>query len=161
MQLYTAEMARRLEAAGVLPSVPWTVFAMRAVGVSDGGNSMELEPWDEAVAVALEAWRERVSECTPGTNDDIVRSVAQWKADGKPKSYRFHMTFAYNTRPMDGSNEAKKARRRLVAHGTAMCKSLGPVMCCEPHLCLFKDMAAYYPVELGGGGGAAAADWDD
>jgi hypothetical protein len=155
MRLYTVDMALQLEAAGVLPSVPWTVFAMRAVGVSDGGHSMELEPWDETVAVALEAWRERVSACTRGTLRPIVRSVAAWKAakkkKEKTKSYRFHMTYAYNTRRK--GNEAEMAKQRLIAYGNHMCKSLGPVMCRAPHLCYFNSMAAYHPVELGGGGG--------
>lgn len=152
MRLFTTSVAHRLERAGVLQSVPWTSFAMRVVGVNDLVNTVELEPWDDEVASAIECWRQRVVEClkdlTETKNAPIVRSVAQWKAN-KPKGhYRFHMAIAYVLFPVDQSIEALEARQRIFEGAREMMRSLGPVICRAPSLCHFSSMAAFHAVEL-------------
>ena len=64
--------ALRMEAAGVLPSVPWTSFAMRAVGLDAAARTVELEPWDDAVAESLDRWRAAVAACRPPAHVNAV-----------------------------------------------------------------------------------------
>lgn len=151
MRVYTAITALRLESVGVLPSIPLTVFAMRAVCFSDGATTVELEPWDETVAVALETWRRKVSEATTNSVPaPFVRSVDKWKKtkNNKPKHYCFHMSIGYRIFPVGISDEANNAKQTLVEKGTEMCKSLGPIMCRAPNLCHFTSMAAFHPVVI-------------
>ena len=148
MQLYIASTALQLERAGVLSSVPWTTFAMRAVGLDDTARTVELEPWDEQVAAALDSWREQVARCTGTYKAPLVRSVARWKAEKPRGHYRFHMTIAYVIFPLGRSNETSEALQRIVGCATPMLQSLGPVICRAPHLCHFSSMAAFHPVTL-------------
>ena len=138
MRLYATSMALRLERAGVLQSVPWTSFAMRAVGLDAAANTVVLEPWDDEVAIAIENWRARVAECTGTTNAPIVRSVEQWNAsEPRVRAYCFHMTIAYVIFPLGCSMEASEAQRRLASSATAMLRSLGPIILRTgmPHFC--------------------------
>ena len=144
----TSPHCPRPERAGVLSSVPWTTFAMRAVGLDDTARTVELEPWDEQVAAALDSWREQVARCTGTYKAPLVRSVARWKAEKPRGHYRFHMTIAYVTFPLGRSNETSEALQRIVGCATPMLQSLGPVICRAPHLCHFSSMAAFHPVTL-------------
>ena len=150
MQRYTASMALKLERGGVLQSLPWTTFAMRAVGIDHPGHwFIELEPWDETVGAAIDSWRERVAACTGRHAAPTVRSVTTWKQNNMPRGqYRFHMTIAYGICPTGCSVEATEARQRVVAGANAMLRSLGPVVLSSPQLCHFVSMAAFHPVTL-------------
>ena len=148
MQRYTASMALKCERGGVLQSVPWTSFAMRTVCIDGSGRSIELEPWDETVGAAIDAWRERVAACTGRHAAPTVRSVAAWKQLKPRGQYRFHMTVAYVIWPLGCSVEATEARQRVVARANALLRALGPVVVSAPHLCHFASMAAFHPVAL-------------
>ena len=145
-QLLAASMALRLESAGVLQSVPWLTFAMRAVEIRTSPIvSIELEPWDENVARALEAWRATVAQCTGAHNAPVARSVSQSWVRGQ---YGLHMTIAYTIFPVGDSVEAREARERICSIVTPMIQSLGPIICTAPHLCHFTSMAAFHPVTM-------------
>tara|TARA_B110001452_G_scaffold142614_1_gene118619 strand:- start:3 stop:1334 length:1332 start_codon:yes stop_codon:yes gene_type:complete len=133
MQRYTASVALKCERGGVLQSVPWTSFAMRAVCIDERGTSIEMEPWDETVGAAIDAWRERVAACTGQHAAPTVRSVATWKQLKPRGQYRFHMTVAYVICPLGCSVEATEARQRVVAGANALLRSLGPVVVSAPH----------------------------
>lgn len=150
-RLYTAALAGRLEQAGVLSSVPWTSFAMRAVSIT-AARTIELEPWNEDVAVALERWRSTVAaqSAALGGNGDgpIVRSVQQWKASRPRRGYRFHMTIAYVLVPLSKSVEALEAQQQLMGRIQPMLDNLGPVIVQAPHFCHFSSMSAFHPITL-------------
>lgn len=148
MQRYAASMALKCKRGGVLQSVPWTTFAMRAVCIDDRGTSIELEPWDETVAAAIDSWRERVAACTGRHAAPTVRSIATWKELKTRGQYRFHMTVAYVICPLGCSVEADAARKRVVVDANTLLRSLGPVVVSAPHLCHFASMAAFHPVTL-------------
>ena len=152
MQRYTASVALKCERGGVLQSVPWTSFAMRAVCIDERGTSIEMEPWDETVGAAIDAWRERVAACTGQHAAPTVRSVATWKQLKLRGQYRFHMTVAYVICPLGCSVEATEARQRVVAGANALlrstpcCARSAPSSC--PRRCHFASMAAFHPVTL-------------
>ena len=145
---YISEIAHRLERGGILQSVPWTTFAMRAVGVDHHVHTIQLEPWDDAVGAALDCWRERVAELTCRQNAPTVRSIEQFRAGRARGCYGFHMTIAYIIFPGGGCVEAEEARERLRTTSNEAIRSLGPIIVSAPHFCHFESMAAFHPVTL-------------
>ena len=131
-------MASLFEQAGILSSVPWTTFAMRAVGLSASGGTIAilLEPWDEHVAESLAAWRRAAG----------AQSVAlQGYGDGR---YCFHMTIAYTLFPFGLSVEVVEAQKQLEEGVNRALENLGPVTVRSPHLCHFSGMDAFHPITL-------------
>jgi len=155
-KLFVTTIALRLEQAGIMQSVPWTTFAMRAVGLDDLARSVELVPWDDSVCVALEAWRKVIAESTIafGTNQAEPIACEVRPANGEsgprwaPGHYRFHMTVAYENFPIGKSKEAWEAVARIRDQAAAAFRDLGPLMVCAPYLCHFASMAAFHPVTL-------------
>eukprot|EP00942_MAST-04A_sp_MAST-4A-sp1_P010470 g10470.t1 len=127
-------------------SAIYTTFAMRAIGLDDNAKSIELEPWNDEVADALDRWRSKVSNCIIGkVADPVARSVEQYRQNRKGY-YRFHMTIAYEIFSQGKSEESKSAKKRLIEEAKRAIQQLGPIICSNPQLCHFEDMKAYNPL---------------
>jgi hypothetical protein len=156
-QQLAASLAVQLQGAGLMQSAQWTTFTMRAVSLDANGRSVELEPWDEQTATQLEVWRNKFAECCHALDlqeveaKPIVRSVQQWnlmKGEKKRGKYRFHLTIGYVNWPLGRSREVEDAKQRVKAKGTAMLRSLGPVILRAPEFCHFNSMCAFPPIRL-------------
>ena len=143
---------------------------MRVVGLDDQARSVELVPWDDSVADALDAWRAAVAAATSNPSlgtarfAPVAREVDAACGQGGRRwesgHYRCHMTVAYLNFPVGESEEAWAAFERIRREAVAAFRQLGPVVVGAPHLCHFASMAAFRPITLAGAalpaaGGAA------